>query len=250
MFSHKLANQRHPATEPMTMSGQTMKWLALAFLTITASADELPFDMQKPGLLSPGSVHSFTITPSDKTPKITIRYHADSEADLIMKTPEGNEYAPILKISATTTAGKTVDLPYSYTSYGVPHTHVADYDCDGFLDFRVISDWGTGGSWYCYYRFDGTNYVRWPEPEALALNGDIVNGETSSHGRSGPNSHSTYYQFKNGRFVKVRHEAIRMKKDLPEFKDDTNDDFDVVKITEDWKAGRLIRRITEPQYGK
>jgi hypothetical protein len=227
-----------------------MKSLALALLTITACAEDLPLDPSKPGLLRPGSVSAFTITPSQKTPKVTIRYHADSKADLTMKTPDGQLYAPIMKITATTSAGQTVELPYSYTSFGVPHTYIADYDCDGFLDFRVISDWGTGGSWYCYYRFDGTNYVHWAEPEDLALNGDMVDGEISSHGRSGPNSHETHYRVEKGRFVKVRHESIRMKQDLPEFKDDKNDDFVVVRITEDWKEGRLIKRIIEPQYAK
>jgi hypothetical protein len=41
-----------------------------------------------------------------------------------------------------------------------------------------------------------------------------------------------------------------MKQDLPEFKDDKNDDFVVVRVTEDWKAGRLIRRTIEPQYAQ
>jgi hypothetical protein len=227
-----------------------MRSLILALLTLTASAEELPIDPAKPGLLSPGSVSVFTISPSQKTPKITVRYYAETKADLTMKTPEGQQYAPIMKITATTSAGQMVELPYSYTSFGVPHTYIADYDCDGFLDFRVISDWGTGGSWYCYYRFDGTNYVHWTEPEDLALNGDMVDGEISSHGRSGPSSHSTYYRVEKGRFVKVRHESIRMKQDLPEFKDDKNDDFVVVRVTEDWKAGRLIRRTIEPQYAQ
>jgi hypothetical protein len=227
-----------------------MKSLALALLTITACAEDSSFDLSKPGLLRPGSVSAFTITPSQKTPKVTIRYHADSKVDLTMKTPDGQLYAPIMKLTATTSAGQTVELPYSYTSFGVPHTYIADYDCDGFLDFRVISDWGTGGSWYCYYRFDGTNYVHWTEPEDLALNGDMVDGEISSHGRSGPNSHETHYRVEKGRFVKVRHESIRMKQDLLEFKDDKNDDFVVVRITEDWKDGRLIKRTIEPQYAK
>lgn len=227
-----------------------MKSLALALLTITASAGDLPLDLKNPVLLGPGTVSAFTIAPGQEVPKITIRYYADSKSDLTMKAPEGQLYAPISKITATTSAGQTVELPYRYSSFGVPHTHIADYDCDGFLDFRVISDWGTGGSWFCYYRFDGTNYVRWTEPEDLALNGDMVDGEISSQGRSGPESHSSYYRVEKGRFVKVRHESIRMKQDLPEFKDDKNDDFVVVRITENWKAGRLLRRTIEPQYAE
>lgn len=48
--------------------------------------------------------------------------------------------------------------------------------------------------------------------------------------------------------MKVRHESIRMKQDLPDFKNDKDDDVVVVRITEDWQAGRLIRRTVEPQY--
>jgi len=227
-----------------------MKTLILALLTITACAEDVPIDPAKPGFLSPGSVSAFAITPSEKTPKVTIRYHADTQADLIMKTQQGQLYAPIMKITATTSSGQTVELPYSYSSFGIPRTHIADYDGDGFLDFRVISDWGSGGSWYCYYRFDGNNYVHWKEPEDLGLNGEIVSGEIGSHGRSGPSRYSTYYRVENGHFVKVRYESIRMKRELPEFKDDKNDDFGVVKITEEWKSGRLIRRTVEPQYAE
>ena len=71
-----------------------MKSLALALLTITACAEDLPLDPSKPGLLRPGSVSSFTITPSQKTPKVTIRYHADSKADLSLKTPDGQVVRP------------------------------------------------------------------------------------------------------------------------------------------------------------
>ena len=63
----------------------------------------------------------------------------------------------------------------------------------------------------------------------------MVDGEIGSHGRSRPEQPRDSLPSGEGTFVKVRHESIRMKQDLAEFKDDKNDDFDVVRSQ---KTGR------------
>jgi len=125
---------------------------------------------------------------------------------------------------------------------------IADFDGDGDLDFRIIMAWGTGGSWYCYYRFHDGLYERWSEPEELGLNGLPEDGFLTANGRSGPNSSSVSYKFKDGRFQKQRVEAILLRDSLSEFKDEKMADFVSASVTEEWDDTRLVRRVVEPQY--
>lgn len=224
-----------------------MKKLLLAILVPAfAHSEELAFDLAKPGLLRPGNVYAFSIKPTPKSKPFTIRLHAEKEA--FTKDQAGEPYAAIAKVTATSPDGKTTDLPCSQTDIGVPHTYVGDFDFDGDLDFRIITSWGTGGSWYAFYRFHEGRYEHWEEPEELGLNHfDEKGKEAVSSGRSGPEQSSTYFEFKHGHFSKVRVEAILLKDSLPEFKGKNVGDWFSALVNEDWKDGKLIKRTVEPQ---
>lgn len=221
-------------------------WLLVFFTAALSHAEELTFDVEKPTVLKPGSVYKFNFSPKAKGGKVDVRLHTSNELD--QKTVNGDPYAPIDRITVTAPDGTVSDLAFSPTDYGVPHIHIEDYDCDGDLDFRVICSWGTGGSWYSYFRCDGNKFVSWQEPEELGLNTHISDGEIAATGRSGPEYHATYYEVKNGKFNKVRVESIRMKASLPEFKEIKDDSFTVAAVTEIWKDGHLIKRTVEPQF--
>ncbi len=227
---------------------RTTSILLAAFASVVAHAEDLPFDVEKPTVLKPGAVYKFSFAPQPNEPKVDVRLHTDKDSG--QKIKDGESYAPISRITVTAADGTSSDLAFSPTDYGVPEIHIEDYDGDGDLDFRVICAWGTGGSWYSYFRCDGKKFVEWQEPEDLGLNTHISVGEIAATGRSGPEYHAAYYEVKNGRFVKVRVEAIRMKSSLPEFKELKDDTFVTASVTEVWKDGHLIRRTVEPQYAE
>ncbi len=208
-------------------------------------AEDLPFDPKKPELLVPGKTYSFFITPQKDAKAVRIRLHAETSSDF--RSDAGSPFAPIDKLTVEQ-GDKHYELAYDYTDVGVPDMDVADFDGDGDVDFRIIMAWGTGGSWYCYYRFHDGHYERWSEPEELGLNGVPDNGFLTANGRSGPESSSVSYKFKNGRFQKQRVEAILLRDSLPEFKDEKMADFVSASVIEEWDDTRLVRRVVEPQY--
>lgn len=218
--------------------------LLLAMIS-AAVAEDIPFDPKKPELLMPGKTYSFVIVPQKDARELRIRLHAESSDEY--KNEDGRRFAPIDKLTVVQ-EDKTYDLPYDYTDVGVPQIDITDFDGDGDLDFRIITAWGTGGSWYCYYRFREGRYERWNEPEELGLNGIPENGFLTANGRSGPESSSISYKFKDGRFQKQRVEAILLRDSLPEFKDEKMDDFVSASVIEEWDDTRLLRRVVEPQY--
>lgn len=221
-------------------------WLPVLGATVASTfAADLPFDPTKPELLSPASVYAFRVDPRPGMTPATVRLHAESTDEF--KDSSGKAFAPIEKISVVQD-GKEYDLPYEYETAGMPEVEVADFDGDGFNDFRVLSNWGTGGSWYCYYRFKDGTYHRWSEPEELGLNGLPENGLIAAHNRSGPESIAVFYKFKDGRFHKQRVESMLLKSSLPELADVKTEDFSLVQITEEWDGNRLLRRTLEPQY--
>jgi len=218
--------------------------LLLAMIS-AAGAGDIPFDPKKPEMLMPGKTYSFVIVPEKDAMELRIRIHAESTNE--HKSEDGSPFAPIEKL--TVAQGDMIyELPYSYTDVGVPHIDIADFDADGDLDFRIITAWGTGDSWYCYYRFRENRYERWNEPEELGLNGMPDNGLMNANGRSGPESSSVSYKFKDGRFQKQRVEAILLRESLPGFKDEKMDDFESASVIEEWDDTRLVRRVIEPQY--
>jgi hypothetical protein len=217
--------------------------ILLAALSAVA-AEELPFDPEKPELLMPGKTYSFVIKPQKDAKGLRIRLHAEASSDF--RSEAGQPFAPIDKITVEE-GDNHYELSYDYTDVGIPNMDIADFDGDGDLDFRIIMAWGTGGSWYCYYRFHGL-YERWSEPEELGLNGLPEDGFLTANGRSGPNSSSVSYKFKDGRFQKQRVEAILLRDSLSEFKDEKMADFVSASVTEEWDDTRLVRRVVEPQY--
>jgi hypothetical protein len=223
-----------------------MKYATILFLSVGVTfAEDIPFDPKKPSLLKPSSVYAFVITPKEGVAPSTIRLHTESTSEF--KTPEGLHFAPIEKITVQQ-AGKEYDLEYEYVDIGVPNMDLTDFDGDGFLDFRIITAWGTGGSWYCYYKFEDGNFRRWTEPEELGINGLPEAGKIASYGRSGPESSAVFYEFKEGRFQKRRVESILLKDSLPELNDWKTTDVIVISVVEEWDEGRLIRRTLEPKY--
>lgn len=220
------------------------------FLTILVPAflhgEELAFDLAKPELLRPSNVYAFSIKPTSKSKPFTIRLHAEKEA--FAKDQSEEPYSGIAKVTVTSPEGKTTDLPFGQTDIGVPHTYVGDFDFDGDLDFRIIDGWGTGGSWYVFYRFHEGRYEHWLEPEELGINHfDEKGKEAIASGRSGPEQRSTYFEFKNGHFSRVRFEAILLKTSLPEFKDKNVGDWISALVKEEYKDDKLIKRTVEPQ---
>ncbi|MCB1204809.1 MAG: hypothetical protein KDN18_11165 [Verrucomicrobiae bacterium] len=218
--------------------------LALALVGV-AFGEDLSFDPKKPVLLVPGKTYSFVITPRKDAKEIRIRLHAEASSEF--RSEDGRPFAPIDKLSVEQ-GDERYELTYDYTDVGVPHMDIADFDGDGDLDFRIITAWGTGGSWYCYYRFHDGRYERWEEPEELGLNGMPDNGFLTANGRSGPEFSSVSYRFKDGRFQKQRVEAILLRDSLAEFKDKKMANFVSVSVTEEWDDTRLVRRVVEPQY--
>lgn len=219
--------------------------LALCMVTSVAGASDLPFDPEKPDLLAPASVHSFSIQPKPGIPPVTIRLHAEATDEF--KDSTGRFYAPVEKISVVQ-EGKEYDLDYEYESVGIPGVDIADFDGDGSTDLRVLSNWGTGGSWFCYYRFRDGTYRRWTEPEELGINGLPAGGLISADSRSGPESISVLYKYKDGKFRTQRVESVLLKSSLPEMAGMKGDDFLTVHVTEEWDDTRLLRRTLEPQY--
>ncbi len=220
----------------------------IAFLIISvvsAAADTIPFDPDKPTLLAPGKQYSFKIKPNKDSPSVFVNLCAENTSEF--KTAEGESYAPIETIKIIS-GRDTYELPYDHTDTGVPHINIADFDGDGALDFRIISAWGTGGSWYCYYRYHNGRYERWKEPEGLGLNGLPKDGRITASGRSGPETRSIHYRINNGKFIKSKVEETRLKNEMPEFKDLKSGHFTFVHVSEEWESSRLIRRIVEPQY--
>ncbi len=215
-------------------------------ITAVVAAD-LPFDPGKPGLLAPSSVYSFPIQPERGIPPVTIRLHTEATEEF--KDSTGRPYAPIEKISVVQD-GKEYDLDYEYETAGMPGVDIADFDGDGFTDFRVLSNWGTGGSWYCYYRFKDGKFHRWSEPEELGINGLPEGGLISADNRSGPESISVFYKFKDGKFQKQRVESVLLKSSLPEMAEVKGEEFLTVHVIEEWDGDRLLLRTLEPQYGQ
>ena len=210
-------------------------------------AADLPFDPEKPDLLAPASVYAFSLRPKDGIPAATIRLHTEATEEF--KDSTGKVCAPIEKISVVQ-EGKEYDLDYEYETAGMPGVEIADFDGDGFNDFRVLSNWGTGGSWYCYYRFKDGTFQRWNEPEELGINGLPEDGLLAAFNRSGPESIAVFYKFKDGMFQKKRVESLLRKSSLPEMADVKAEDFPLIRITEEWDGNRLLRRTLEPQYGQ
>jgi|GEM_PF-1849947 len=234
--------------EPASRFASHMKRAILILLLHggTLAGADIPLDPQKPPLLKPSSVYSFSITPKDGIEPATIRLH--TEASDQFKTAEGIIFAPIGKITVRS-KDKEYELEYDYVDVGIPNMDIADFDGDGFLDFRIITAWGTGGSWYCYYRFKDGAFHRWKEPEELGLNSLPDGGEMVAYGRSGPENFAIYYQHKDGRFQKQRSESILLKDSLPELKNWKTNECVTVFVIEEWNDNRLIRRTLEPQYG-
>ncbi|MBE2179219.1 MAG: hypothetical protein IAE97_01990 [Chthoniobacterales bacterium] len=220
--------------------------LALWMPITSVVAADLPFNPAKPGLLAPASVYSFPVSPKEGTPHAMVRLHTEATEDF--KDSSGRAYAPVEKISVVH-EGTEYYLDYEYENVGIPGVEIADFDGDGFNDFRMLSNWGTGGSWYCYYRFEDGKFHRWSEPEDLGINGLPADGLISADNRSGPESISVFYRFKDGIFQKQRVESILLKSSIPEMADLKGDDFLTVRITEEWDGDRLLRRTLEPQYG-
>lgn len=223
-----------------------MKKLLLGILApMLACAEELPFRLKDPGLLRPGNVYRFSITPTPSSKPFIIRLHADKEP--LVKDKDGESYAGIEKVTVVSPDGQSADLP-GVEYAGVPHTYVGDFDFDGDLDFRILNSSGTGGSWYAFYRFQEGRYEHWEEPEELALNHfDDQGKEAVASSRSGPEQQSTYFTFKDGHFSKVRYEAIMLRSSLKEFDDENVGDWISAEVKEEWKDGTLIKRTVEPQ---
>jgi hypothetical protein len=129
------------------------------------------------------------------------------------------------------------------TEAGVVHVDFEDYNGDGYLDFRVPSSWGTGGTWYQYFRFNGKRYVPWKEPADLGINHfDPKTKTATAFGRSGPSHKATFHKVVRGRFLLTGREIYDQAKEVRKLVPKEIADEDYVLIKEDIRNGKVVKR--------
>jgi hypothetical protein len=174
----------------------------LIFAGGVARAEELlRFDPKSPPLPEPGKRYELILEPGKGAKPVSLIFVAGDETygeeggrahtNIVELIQEGHGELPI------------VNNP------GVTEVEIVDYDNDGYLDFKVLASWGTGGSWYNYYRYDGEKYVEWREPAALEINQiEPENALAVSRGRSGPSWSERYYHMKGASFILFKTEVF------------------------------------------
>lgn len=150
------------------------------------------FDPRNPPLLEVGKKYRLVIHPGKKASPVTLIFQAGDEG-------QGDQDGSSRKGISSQEDSRTLWFDLDGT---VPTVDIVDYDRDGYLDFRVVAGWGTGGTWYNYYRFNGKKYVSWREPQRLGISS--IRPEESlavSFGRSGPCWAASYYRMRGARFT-------------------------------------------------
>ena len=120
---------------------------------------------------------------------------------------------------------------------------IDDYDGDSYLDFRLVTNSGSGGTWYSYYRYDGKQYVEWEEPGRLAINSfDKEKKIAVAFSKSGPAHLSTSYTLVGRHFVKIGREIYDQAKNLREHVGKEIGDNEYVRINETVEDGKVTKR--------
>lgn len=198
----------------------------------------LDFTVDKPPLVEVGKKYRLVLHPGKDARPVSLIFMASGE---VFGEDEGKKWTNV----ETLIQEGHGELPIE-SQGGVQHVDVVDYDNDGYLDFRTIAGWGTGGSWYNYYRYDGKKYVVWEEPMELGINHiEPEKAFASSHGRSGPCWSAAYYNITGGHFVlyetELFNQAVHRRELVPKEVPDNH----YVLITETIEKNRIVYRKIE-----
>lgn len=219
--------------------------LAILLQTSLGSAEEtVPFDLENPPKAQPGKVYRLEISPGKDAKKVVLHLTTTTE-----KTTEPNE-EPWTAISKITEVGH-VEHPID-NDFQTLRLEVADYDGDGYQDFRFPTSSGTGGTWYGYFRFDGKHYVPWPEPEELEINDfDLKTRTATASSRSGPAYLTNHYKIEGGKFIHTARETFDKAEALRDRVPKEIADSDYVLIVEKIEKGVVVsRKVTKREPGE
>lgn len=218
----------------------------------STSADEVvPFNLKKPPLPEPGKKYRLVLEPGKKAKPVVLLFVADPDVDSSNEPSDESGGKRWTGISAIVQSGQE-ELPVE-TDPGVVHLKLGDYDGDGYLDFGIPTTWGTGGTWYEYFRFDGKRYVPWKEPGELQINSfDPKTKTAKAFSRSGPSYLSTTYKIENGRFIKTKREIFDQARSIRDLVPGDIGDEAYVLVVEEIKDGKVVKRKVskrEPRGG-
>lgn len=200
-----------------------------------AAEEVAVFDPTQPPLPEPGKVYRLVIDPGKDARQAVLLFKAGNGS---FREHEGKAFT---NIESLTQQGHG-DLSFE-SQGGIPNLDIVDYDNDGYLDFRVVAGWGTGGTWYNYYRYDGTKYVPWQEPMDLGINHiEPEKGFASSHWRSGPSWSAAYFTMKGSRFSLYEMELFDQAKYRRPIVPKEVPDNHYVLITETIAKDRIVHR--------
>ncbi|HEX8311566.1 MAG TPA: hypothetical protein VF614_09635 [Chthoniobacteraceae bacterium] len=209
-------------------------------LVAIVSAGEIEtFDLKNPPLPEPGKQYRLVVHPGKKAKPITLLFVADtSVAREPTEETNGKRWTGFDSLIQVGFG----ELPMS-TEAGVVHVDVEDYNGDGYLDFRVPSNWGTGGTWYHYFRFNGKRYVPWKEPAELGINHfDLKTKTATASARSGPSRHTAFYKIVGGRFLMTGREIYDQAEEIRNLVPKEITDEEYVLIKEEIRNGKVAKR--------
>ena len=191
------------------------------------------FDPQHPPEVEAGKIYRLKIRPTPKSKMVSIDFHAGKGAE--------DKFVPI----ETITQGQGEELLKDEDARWLD-VEVADYNLDGITDFRLLAGWGTGGSWYSYYRWNGKRYIPWDEPENLGINFfDFAKKTAVSQGRAGPSWSKTLYHIRGGRFHQFKAMIFDFAQNRREIIPNDIPDDEHVFIVEDYDGKRLKKRVVK-----
>lgn len=212
--------------------------LPLAFLIsarVWAAVEAaIPFDPGEELWPEPGKEYQLTIKPGKGAKPVHIVFTAGTEI-------EGeNRGKPWSLIDRAFLAG-VGDLPICID--GRPRVEIADYDGDGYQDFRMLTDHGSGGSSYAYYRYNGKKYVPWEEPTSLGINRiDPAKHLAIASGRAGPCWRRNTYRIQGTHFILIEREAYDEARELRPLVPTTVPDTHYVQVIEKIEREKIAHR--------
>jgi len=203
--------------------------VSVSLVTSAFSEDVVIFASGETPKVEAGKIYRLKIRPTPTSKIVFIDFHAAAGKDA--------DYVPIEKVTQSVGG----NLPW--TEDARLDVKIADFDLDGNLEIQVLAGWGTGGSWYSYYRWDGKRYIHWNEPEDLGINNfDLAKKIAITFGRSGPATSTTVFHIKNGHFVKFQREIYDQAKSRRDLVPKGIPDDAYVLIEEEYDGARLKSR--------
>jgi len=203
--------------------------IVLVALTCHAGTGNIEdFDPQRPPLLEVGKKYRVVISPGKKANPVALIFQSGED--------DGNKRNKVLSQE------DSGSLLFELDGF-VPTVDIVDYDRDGYRDFRVTAGWGSGGTWYNYYRFDGKRYVSWLEPERLNISS--IRPEESlavAFGRSGPCWSASYFRMRGAQFTLFKKERYNQASYYRQFVPLSVPDSNYVLVTETISKNRVVHR--------